>query len=164
MFSFIKKSEFEVLEQVYSVKLDTMELVMMTENIVNNVCRTSIKSPASREDKYIIRRTQSRCSLRGKTWRSTWCPPGTWSIKCVASLSSQGHIEAWPSELHFFWQLAAPLLAIWCPHHHHGGVAPLRNPGSQARPSSLPIPLAHEECGHQGPQAEPCGNHWGLNS
>ena len=71
MFSFIKKSEFEVLEQVYSVKLDTMELVMMTENIVSNVCRTSIKSPASREDKYIIRRTQSRCSLRGKTWRST---------------------------------------------------------------------------------------------
>ena len=29
MFSFIKKSDFEVLEQVYSVKLDTMELVMM---------------------------------------------------------------------------------------------------------------------------------------
>ena len=71
MFSVIKKSEFEVLEQVYSVKLDTMELVMMTENIVSNVCRTSIKSPASREDKYIIRRTKSRCSLRGKTWRST---------------------------------------------------------------------------------------------
>ena len=93
MFSFIKKSEFEVLEQVYSVKLDTMEIVMMTENIVNNVCRTSIKSPASREDKYIIRRTKSRCSLRGKTWRSTWCPLGTWSIKCVAPLSSQGHIE-----------------------------------------------------------------------
>ena len=34
--------------------------------------------------------------------------------------------------LHFFWQLATPLLHPLSPRHHHGGVAPLRDPGRQA--------------------------------
>ena len=47
------------------------------------------------------------------------------------SVNTKSCPQAWPA-LHFFWQLATPLLHLLSPRHHHGGVAPLRDPGRQA--------------------------------
>ena len=69
---------------------DMEEYMMSTGNMINKVCRTSIKSRAYRDDKYIIGKAQNRCSTSLRTRQSL--SESRSSIMCV-KLYSQNSLE-----------------------------------------------------------------------
>ena len=56
-------SQLEDPDQVDSDSTNMEESIMTKKNMFNNMCRTIIKTPASKEVRFVIMRTISRCSV-----------------------------------------------------------------------------------------------------
>ena len=48
---------------MFSDNKDMEESIMIKKNMINNMCPTIIKTPASKEVRFVIMRTISRCSV-----------------------------------------------------------------------------------------------------
>ena len=57
-------------DQVDGDIINMEESIMTVKNMFNYMCGTIIKTPASKEVRFVIMRTISRCSVTTRTWRS----------------------------------------------------------------------------------------------
>ena len=63
----------EDLDQVDSDIINMEESIMTVKNMFNYMCGTIIKTPASKEVRFVIMRTNRRCPATTRTWRSSSC-------------------------------------------------------------------------------------------
>ena len=52
---------------MFSDNKDVEESIMTKKNMINNMCCTIIKTPASKEVKFVIMRTNNRCPVTART-------------------------------------------------------------------------------------------------
>ena len=64
------EGHLEDQDQVDSDITNMEESNMTMKNMFNNMCRTNIKTPASKDVRFVIMRTHSRCSVTARTWRN----------------------------------------------------------------------------------------------
>ena len=63
------------IDQVYGENKDMVGSIRTIVNMIRYICCTFFKMPASRDVKFVIKKTKSRWTVTTRTWRS---PSGPW--------------------------------------------------------------------------------------